>query len=134
MTGKWKPDDYADKFTDAIHALAAQRVKAGKTEKVTSLEGDAAAPASNVVDLTELLKKSLESRKTRSEPTARALPRPAPPARQEGSAQEARAKPKRDAEARREPLTQPDAGWPTGCAQGFGLAGLSSVAPVTGSR
>ncbi len=38
MTGPWKPDDYADKFTDAIHALAAQRVKAGKTEKVTPLE------------------------------------------------------------------------------------------------
>jgi DNA end-binding protein Ku len=64
MSGAWKPADYADKFTHAIHALAAQRVKAGKTEKVTSLEGDAAAPApSNVVDLTELLKKSLETRK-----------------------------------------------------------------------
>ncbi len=63
MSGEWNPDDYADKFTHAIHELAAQRVKAGKTEKVTSLEGDAAAPTSNVVDLTELLKKSLESRK-----------------------------------------------------------------------
>ena len=64
MTGEWKPKDYADKFTAAIHALAAQRVKAGKTEKVTSLEGEAEAPASNVVDLTELLKKSLETRKS----------------------------------------------------------------------
>ena len=63
MSGDWNPDDYADKFTHAIHELAAQRVKAGKTEQVTSLEGDAAAPTSNVVDLTELLKKSLESRK-----------------------------------------------------------------------
>ena len=42
MTGTWKPSDYTDKFTNAIHALAAQRVKAGKTEKVTSLEGEAA--------------------------------------------------------------------------------------------
>ena len=66
MTGKWNPADYGDKFTHAIHELAAQRVKAGKTEKVTSLEGDVAAPASNVVDLTELLKKSLESRKSGS--------------------------------------------------------------------
>jgi DNA end-binding protein Ku len=63
MTGKWNPADYGDKFTHAIHELAAQRMKAGKTEKVTSLEGDAAAPASNVVDLTELLKRSLASRK-----------------------------------------------------------------------
>ena len=45
MTGKWNPDDYADKFTTAIHALAAQRVKAGKTEKVTPLEDAGAASA-----------------------------------------------------------------------------------------
>jgi DNA end-binding protein Ku len=69
MTTKWKPDDFADEFTSAIHELAARRVEAGKTEKVTSLEDEAAPRASsNVVDLTELLKKSLESRK----PTKRA--------------------------------------------------------------
>ena len=34
MTAPWKPDAYEDKFTAAIHALAAQRVKAGDTEKV----------------------------------------------------------------------------------------------------
>ncbi|HSC64442.1 MAG TPA: Ku protein [Caldimonas sp.] len=64
MTGRWNPNDYADKFTTAIHALAAQRIKAGKTEKVTPLEdAGTAGPATNVVDLTELLKKSLASRK-----------------------------------------------------------------------
>ena len=55
MTGKWNPDDYADKFTTAIHALAAQRVKAGKTEKVTPLEDAGPAASTNVVDLTALL-------------------------------------------------------------------------------
>ena len=63
MTSHWKPDDFADKFTDAIHALAAQRVEAGDTEKVTSLEGEEPPKASNVVDLTELLKRSLDTRK-----------------------------------------------------------------------
>jgi DNA end-binding protein Ku len=64
MTGAWKPSDYADKFTSAIHALAAQRVKAGATEKVTPLEdAGATGAASNVVDLTELLKKSLGAKK-----------------------------------------------------------------------
>ena len=73
MTGKWNPDDYADKFTTAIHALAAQRVKAGKTEKVTPLEdAGAASTGSNVVDLTELLKKSLATRKTGGDATTRA--------------------------------------------------------------
>ncbi|MDQ6685447.1 MAG: Ku protein [Pseudomonadota bacterium] len=64
MTSDWKPDAYHDKFTAAIHALAAQRVAAGKTEKVTALEDVApTATASNVVDLAALLKKSLETRK-----------------------------------------------------------------------
>ena len=75
MTGEWKPEDYTDKFTVSIHALAAQRLKAGKTEKVTSLEDEAPAAASNVIDLAELLKKSLA---TRTSPAARAAPsRPA---------------------------------------------------------
>src|SRR6185436_19241435 len=64
MTGKWDPSDYSDKFTTAIHALAAQRVNAGKTEKVTPLEdASGTTAATNVVDLTELLKKSLATRK-----------------------------------------------------------------------
>ncbi|MDQ2928607.1 MAG: Ku protein [Caldimonas sp.] len=64
MTGPWKPKEFADEFTTAIRKLAARRVEAGKTEKVTPLEDEAAPPASsNVVDLTELLKRSLASRK-----------------------------------------------------------------------
>ena len=63
MTSPWKPEDYEDKFTAAIHALAAQRVKAGDTEKVTPIETDAVPSAGNVVDLTELLRRSLDTRK-----------------------------------------------------------------------
>ena len=63
MTTAWKPDAFADEFTSAIHKLAARRVEAGKTSKVTPLEDDAAPESSNVVDLTELLRKSLDSRK-----------------------------------------------------------------------
>jgi len=64
MTSPWKPEAYDDKFTAAIHALAAQRVKAGDTEKVTPIETDAVPSAgSNVVDLTELLRRSLDTRK-----------------------------------------------------------------------
>jgi DNA end-binding protein Ku len=78
MTGIWKPADYHDKFTSAIHALAAQRLKAGKTKKVTSLEdAGVARQATNVVDLTELLKKSLATRKSgsgRSEAASEAAP------------------------------------------------------------
>jgi len=64
MTSTWKADAFEDKFTAAIHALAAQRVKTGDTEKVTPIETDAVPQAaSNVVDLTELLRRSLDTRK-----------------------------------------------------------------------
>lgn len=65
MTQTFKPADYADQFSDAIEALAASRVKAGKTTQVTSLEKEAEPAArSNVIDLTELLRKSLSDRKS----------------------------------------------------------------------
>jgi DNA end-binding protein Ku len=63
MTSPWKPEAFEDKFTAAIHALAASRVEAGKTEKVTPVEEAAPEAASNVVDLTELLRRSLDTRK-----------------------------------------------------------------------
>ena len=64
MTGKWKAEDYTDTFSAAVQKLVNQKVKAGETESVVPLE-DAAAQgaASNVLDLTELLAKSLAKRK-----------------------------------------------------------------------
>jgi DNA end-binding protein Ku len=64
MTGKWKAEDYTDSFSAAIHKLVNQRVKAGKTKAVTPIED--ASPetgASNVLDLTALLARSLAKRK-----------------------------------------------------------------------
>jgi len=63
MKTDWKPQSYADKFTDAIHELIARKIKAGKTEKVEPLEEMPEGFTSNVVDLSELLKKSLVARK-----------------------------------------------------------------------
>ena len=64
MTGPWKSDDYSDKFSDAILALVGQKVEAGETATVTTLEdAPAEAGAHNVVDLTALLAKSLAKRK-----------------------------------------------------------------------
>lgn len=64
MTGKWKAADYTDTFSAAVLKLVKQKVKAGKTETVTPLEDIAAKTgASNVIDLTELLAKSLAKRK-----------------------------------------------------------------------
>jgi DNA end-binding protein Ku len=64
MTGPWKSDDYSDKFSDAILALVRKKVEAGETATVTTLEdAPSEAGVTNVVDLTELLAKSLAKRK-----------------------------------------------------------------------
>jgi len=63
MTADWKPESYVDKFTDAIHELIARKVKAGKTEKVEPIEQPPEGYDSNVIDLAELLQKSLGARK-----------------------------------------------------------------------
>ena len=64
MTGPWKSGDYSDRFSAAVHALVNHKVAAGETQQVTPVEGDAAGNApSNVVDLTELLARSLARRK-----------------------------------------------------------------------
>jgi DNA end-binding protein Ku len=64
MTGPWKSGDYSDKFSDAILALVSKKVEAGETAAVTTLEdAPSETGATNVVDLTELLAKSLAKRK-----------------------------------------------------------------------
>jgi DNA end-binding protein Ku len=64
MTGPWKSDDYSDRFSDAILALVSKKVEAGETAMVTTLEdAPSEAAANNVVDLTDLLAKSLAKRK-----------------------------------------------------------------------
>lgn len=64
MTDKWESADYTDKFSAAVQKLVNQKIEAGETETVTPLEdAPAEASASNVVDLTELLAKSLAKRK-----------------------------------------------------------------------
>ena len=64
MTTAWKPDKFAARFTDAIHALIARKVKAGKTKKVEPFEEP--PEESNIIDLTELLKRSLAKDKARA--------------------------------------------------------------------
>lgn len=64
MTGKWKPADYTENFSAAVHELMNRKIKAGQIESVTPVE-DASTEerSSNVIDLTEMLARSLK-RKT----------------------------------------------------------------------
>ncbi|AOB30446.1 DNA-binding protein [Bordetella sp. H567] len=61
MSGDWNPDDFKDEFRHAIMALVEQKVKAGKTETVIEPQEEAPSMGGdNVIDLTELLQRSLK--------------------------------------------------------------------------
>ncbi len=92
MTRPWDPEAYEDRFVDAVQALVRQKVKAGDTRTVKPLEEapESAAP-SNVVDLTELLARSLASRKGDAGKGAGKAASPARRAKTAGSAPRKRA-------------------------------------------
>ena len=87
MTAKWQPRDYTDQFTSAVSELVRRKVAAGDTEQVTSIEdaGSETAAASNVVDLSELLAKSLASRKPTAAERSLKLKPASPPKRASAS-------------------------------------------------
>jgi DNA end-binding protein Ku len=65
MTGKWKPDQFTDSFKDDIMALVEQKVKEGKVETVEQPEQDEESTArsgAKIIDLTELLQRSLRNK------------------------------------------------------------------------
>jgi DNA end-binding protein Ku len=73
MTTSWRPEDYHDTFHDDILALVDKKIREGKTKEVGAVE--AAAPSrerrtADIVDLSELLKRSLGRRKTKGAASA----------------------------------------------------------------
>ena len=62
MSDDWDPGDFEDSFTEKIQQLIDKKVEAGQTEEVTKPEASEEAEGTrggNVVDLTELLQRSL---------------------------------------------------------------------------
>ncbi|RQT07333.1 Ku protein [Burkholderia contaminans] len=60
MSGSWTPDEYHDTFRDDILELVERKVRAGRVEEIEDRPAQTARTATNVVDLTELLKRSLK--------------------------------------------------------------------------
>ena len=83
LSTTWQPENYKDEFKDAIMKLVNQRVKAGKTESVTPLEHfeEGAATGAKIIDLTELLKRSLKNPPGKSVAKPLAAKKPAAPKR-----------------------------------------------------
>ncbi|EJM10071.1 MULTISPECIES: Ku protein [Pseudomonas] len=59
MSADWKPDDYRDSFEDKIMALVEKKANEGKIEDVETATGEEERKTADVIDLTELLKRSL---------------------------------------------------------------------------
>ncbi|RYF34889.1 MAG: Ku protein [Comamonadaceae bacterium] len=60
MTGQWNPEDFKDEFKHAVMKLVDTKVKAGKTETVVQPEEEAPDHGAEIIDLTELLQRSLK--------------------------------------------------------------------------
>ena len=61
MSAKWQPEQYEDHFKDDLMALVQRKLKQGKTQRVEPLPapGGEEATGAEIIDLTELLKRSL---------------------------------------------------------------------------
>lgn len=59
MSSDWRPEEYQDSFQERILELVEQKAKAGKIEEVERVSGEEERRSANVIDLTELLKRSL---------------------------------------------------------------------------
>jgi DNA end-binding protein Ku len=63
MSGKWKPEEFKDEFKHAVMKVVEKKVKAGDTETVIEPEEEAPSQGAEVIDLTELLTRSLRGGK-----------------------------------------------------------------------
>jgi DNA end-binding protein Ku len=59
MSADWQPDDYRDTFQDQIMELVETKAREGKIEDVETDAGETERKSADVIDLTELLKRSL---------------------------------------------------------------------------
>jgi len=78
LSGEWKPEDFQDEFKHAVMKLVDKKVKAGDTETVIEPQEEAPSEGAEIIDLTELLARSLKGDKAPRKATAKkAAPRKA---------------------------------------------------------
>jgi DNA end-binding protein Ku len=71
MSGQWTPDEYHDAFRQTILDLVEEKASKGKIETVDKGEGAAAEKGADIIDLTELLKRSLGGKTKTKKPVAK---------------------------------------------------------------
>ncbi|WP_313739241.1 Ku protein [Pseudomonas sp.] len=64
MSGPWSPDEYHDAFRDTIMQLVREKARKGKLSAVKKPKASGAGKGADILDLTELLKRSLAGKGT----------------------------------------------------------------------
>ncbi|MEK1910188.1 MAG: Ku protein [Pseudomonas chlororaphis] len=74
MSTDWQPEEYRDSFTDKIMALVEKKAQAGKIEDVESVAGEEQRQSADIIDLTEMLKRSLGAKSRSKAPASPGKP------------------------------------------------------------
>jgi len=100
MAGEWQPDLFHDEFREKLMALVEQKAKEGGLRSVAPLPGEEPPASAEVIDLTELLRRSLKGK-----PAASPAPAKKAAARAADAAANDEAAPVRKAAARKTAAT-----------------------------
>lgn len=79
MTEAWQPGQFKDTFRDDIMKMVKQKFDAGMATEITEVKIEEPEETSNVVDLTELLRKSLQGRSPTPKAATKKEKAPPPP-------------------------------------------------------
>jgi DNA end-binding protein Ku len=70
MSADWQPEDYIDTFQEKIKELVETKAREGKIEDVEDDGGEQERKSADVIDLTELLKRSLAGKSSAKKTSA----------------------------------------------------------------
>lgn len=70
MTGSWTPDEYQNVFRQTIMDLVEEKASKGKISVVEQADEGGAGKGADIIDLTELLKRSLGAKPAKKKPAA----------------------------------------------------------------
>jgi DNA end-binding protein Ku len=70
MSADWQPEDYIDTFQEKIKELVETKAREGKIEDVEGDGGEQERKSADVIDLTELLKRSLAGKSSAKKTSA----------------------------------------------------------------
>ena len=96
LQDKWKPDAFHDEFREKLEQVVEQKVKAGEGEHIMKpLEGEEVKTSADIIDLTELLKRSLRKGGAKADESAEEAPKTT--SRRKAANDEEEARPRRAA-------------------------------------